>query len=140
MRQLALIRDYDALHRALKNRIAEFGTTMETIDGVAGFPARYTSKLLAPSKMKILGLISLGPILGAAGCCLILVEDPEQLARVRHRLTPRKLGKPGLPKKTAVRHRARTVAARDLEAQNATRRLSDKIAILKTKSPAVDRG
>jgi hypothetical protein len=36
------------------------------------------------------------PNLGAEGCCLILAEDPEQLARIRHRLTPRK---PRHPKK-----------------------------------------
>jgi hypothetical protein len=90
MRQLALIRDYNALHQALRNRVAELNITAETLDEVAGMTARYSSKILAPSKMKILGRISLGPILGAVGCCLILAEDPKQLARIRHRLTPRK--------------------------------------------------
>jgi hypothetical protein len=90
MNVLAEATNYDELVAAFRSRIAALGTTMETLDEVAGLPLRYSSKLLAPFPIKGFGRISLGPILGALGVKICLVEDAEMLARIKHRLVPRK--------------------------------------------------
>jgi hypothetical protein len=89
-RQLGVIRSYDELIEAIRNRVLELNTTGESVDYVAGLPLRYCAKLLAPNRMRTLGSKSLEPLLGALGLALIVVEDEEQIARVRHRLEPRK--------------------------------------------------
>lgn len=86
---LAIVVDYAGLVTALRQRIVELGTGMESVDAVAGLPARYTSKLLSRNYRSSLGQVSLGPILGALGLKLALLHDDEALARVRHRLPPR---------------------------------------------------
>jgi hypothetical protein len=89
---LAVVTDYRGLVTALRRRIVELGTGMESVDEVAGLPARYTSKLLStnvrPGK-KNLGPLSLGPLLGALGVKLALVADEEALAKVIDRLPQR---------------------------------------------------
>lgn len=85
-RIIATVRDYDQLVAALRARVAEFGVSAEVIDDTAGLPVRYTSKLLAPIPIKGIGRVSLGPMLGALGLKLIVVEDTEALARVQARL------------------------------------------------------
>jgi hypothetical protein len=87
---IAVIRDYEDLIEAIRARVAELQITHETVDHVSGIQSGYTSKLLCRPPIKRLDAISLGPMLGALGLMLIAVEDPEQLARVRHRLVPRK--------------------------------------------------
>jgi hypothetical protein len=94
MPEPALIRDYDALVEALRSRINQLNVSLETVDAIGGLPARYTGKLLMARPIKHLGRISLGCILGALGAALVLVEDPEQLDRVRGRLVPRKYSAP----------------------------------------------
>lgn len=84
------VRSYDELLAVLRSRIAELGTTMETLDEVAGLPLRYASKLFAPNPIKTLGKISLGPTLGVLGLKLVVTEDAEMFARIRQRLAPRK--------------------------------------------------
>jgi hypothetical protein len=84
------VRSYDDLIEAIRNRILELNTTGESVDYVAGLPLRYSAKLLAPNRMRTIGARSFAPLLGALGLALIVVEDTEQLARVRHRLKPRK--------------------------------------------------
>jgi hypothetical protein len=89
---LAIVTDYRGLVAALRQRIVELGTGMESVDEVAGLPARYTSKLLStnvrPGKPN-LGPISLGPLLKALGLKLALVADEDALAEVRDRLPQR---------------------------------------------------
>jgi hypothetical protein len=86
-RALAEIHDYAGLVRALRARAEELDVSRETLDAVSGLQAGYSGKLLA--QVKGVGRVSLGPLLGAMGCALVLVEDPEALAKVRPRLTPR---------------------------------------------------
>jgi len=74
--------DYAGLVTVLKQRVAELGQPMETLDVVGGLPLRYTSKLLAPRAVKNLGPVSMGPLLAALGLKMIIVEDAEMLARV----------------------------------------------------------
>src|SRR5262245_36425277 len=89
-RILGEARDYRELIEVLRARVTELDTTMESVDDLAGLPTRYCSKLLAPAAIKGLGKVSMGAILGALCTKLLLVEDSEALARIGHRLTPRK--------------------------------------------------
>jgi hypothetical protein len=57
---------------------------------VAGLPLRYTMKLLAPIPIKALGPTSMGPLLGALGLKLVVMEDTEVLEKIRRRLVPSK--------------------------------------------------
>jgi len=61
-----------------------------TIDEVSGLQSGYTGKLLAISPSRNLGRLSLGCLLSTLGLRLVVVEDPEALARVRPRLERRK--------------------------------------------------
>jgi hypothetical protein len=63
--------------------------THETIDEIAGLPSGYCGKLLAPEPIKNLGWLSFGLVLNAFGKMLLLVDDPEQIRRIKHRWTPR---------------------------------------------------
>lgn len=85
-RIIAQVRDYDQLIAALRARVAELDVAGETVDHVAGIPLRYTMKLLAPVPVKSLGRSSMGPLLGALGLKLLVVEDHEALEKIRHRL------------------------------------------------------
>jgi hypothetical protein len=63
--------------------------THETIDAIAGFPSGYAGKLLAPEPIKNLGWMSFGLALNVFGKMLLLVDDPKQIRRIKHRWTPR---------------------------------------------------
>jgi hypothetical protein len=95
-RHLAVCRSYQELIAALRMRVAELGAAGETIDDVAGLPLRYTMKLLAPIPVKALGRTSMGPLLGALGLKLVVVEDAEALEKIRRRLVPAKNAKPAM--------------------------------------------
>lgn len=88
-RRLAVVNDYAGFHAALRARVDELQVTFDTIDEVAGFPSRYTSKLLAPGHTKWIGPMSFDALLGVLGLRLIVVEDVEALARVSARLVKR---------------------------------------------------
>lgn len=79
-RQLATVRSYDELIAALRARSLELNATREAIDEVAGLQKGYTAKVLAPAAPKGLGRISMGPLLGALGVVLVMVEDAESRA------------------------------------------------------------
>ena len=93
---ITVITDYRGLVTALRRRIVELGTSMESVDEVAGLPARYTSKLLSRNNKTSLGQTSMGPILGALGLKLALLHDDEALAKVIDRLPPRSTRGPKL--------------------------------------------
>ncbi|PJG56628.1 hypothetical protein CVM73_03505 [Bradyrhizobium forestalis] len=78
------------LVEALRQRRDDLDVSNETIDAIAGFPERYTSKLLAPRAPRNLSYNSLGLILGALGVALQVVEDEEQIKRVKGRWQKRK--------------------------------------------------
>jgi hypothetical protein len=77
---------------AVRARRDELNLSHETIDALAGFPAGYTSKLLAPVPMRGVSHMSLTAILGALGIGLVVVEDTVQRAKVEDRWQPRKRG------------------------------------------------
>jgi len=86
----APIRSMPELIAGLRESVHERGVAFQTVDAIAGLPDRYTSKVLGPTPVKNIGPISLEGILGATGKALVLVDDPEQMKRVKGRWTPRK--------------------------------------------------
>jgi len=92
-RRLAVVHSYDDLVLALRQRVDELETTFESVDELAGLPLRYSGKLLGPARARSLGRISLGPLMGALGIEIHVVEAPG-FARIRRRLEPRRWHSP----------------------------------------------
>jgi hypothetical protein len=80
---LAEIRDYNSLHQALRIRAAQLEISRLDLDRLAYLTPGHASKLLSPRPTKWLGNQTLNFVLPALGVKLILVEDPEALARIR---------------------------------------------------------
>jgi hypothetical protein len=93
-RALATVTDYDEMIGALRARMAELGVTNETIGAIAGLAGGYVGKLLAPSRIKNLGPLSLGLMLQSLGLKLIVVEDAETSAKMRPQWAQRKKAAP----------------------------------------------
>jgi hypothetical protein len=83
---LATIRSYQDLHEALRQRVASLDTTFSSLDELAGTADRYCAKLFSPIPMKALGQHSMGPVLIALGCKLLLVLDEEAIQKYAARL------------------------------------------------------
>jgi hypothetical protein len=84
-----MISDYNEFVAAVRDRVDEMGLTRHELDHQAGLQEGYSGKLLGPTQIRGFGKMTLGPTLGAIGCKLLLVEDPEQTAKMRARITPR---------------------------------------------------
>jgi len=84
-----LIASYDELVAAIRDRIDELNISRNEIDRQAGLSSGHSGKLLGAKQAKRFGSVSLGPMLGAVGCKLLLVEDPDQTAKIRARAEPR---------------------------------------------------
>jgi len=97
----ASISSYNELHAVLRARAEELKVTRLSLDHVSGLQPGYVSKLLAPTKMRKLGPVSLGPLLAVMGVRLIAVED-ESAAVFLKRLEPRKNASAGM--RTPRRH------------------------------------
>lgn len=85
-RHIATVSNYDELIAALRARADELGVTRETLDAVSGMQTGYCSKLLAPVPIRALGPTSLGPMLGALGLAILVVEDAEALGKISKRI------------------------------------------------------
>ncbi len=85
-----VITSMTGLLEAIRVRQDELDLSCETIDEIAGLPARYTAKLLAPIPMRGISHMSLTAILGALGIGLVVVEDVAQREKVEGRWKPRK--------------------------------------------------
>ena len=88
-RQIATVTTYPGLVAALRTRVEELSASGETLDEVSGLPAGYVSKLLSPNPVRRVGMKSLGPLLGALGLALVVVEDEAAMARYGKRLIKR---------------------------------------------------
>lgn len=86
---LAVIRDYNSLHEALRARANSLQVTRLGMDEVAGLPNGYCGKLLSP-EVRTIGRCSLGPLLTTLGCMLVLTEDAEALSRFAARVEKRR--------------------------------------------------
>jgi hypothetical protein len=85
-----LIHSMSDLLDVIRARRDELNISHETIDHLAGFPAGYTSKLLAPEPLRGIGYMSLGAVMGALGMAMVAIEDATAAARVHQKWVPRK--------------------------------------------------
>lgn len=93
-RQIAVVRDYVGLIAGIRARIVQLGLTYETVDALAGFTTRYTSRVLIEEPQRnthlqrhayrTMGLMSLGAMLGATGLKIALIEDVDAMERIQH--------------------------------------------------------
>jgi hypothetical protein len=88
-RPLAVARSWDDLRSAFRARCEELSIARTTVDRIGGLPDGQASKLLAPVRDQEMGRISFPAMLGALGLAVVVVEDAEAIAKIRHRLTPR---------------------------------------------------
>jgi hypothetical protein len=69
----------------VRARIEALNISRDCLDRVAGIARGHSGKLLAPSgegkDPKRFGMVTLGPILGAAGLKLLVLDDQEALAK-----------------------------------------------------------
>jgi hypothetical protein len=72
---LAVVRSYDELLAAIRNRVDELGVTRDGLDTAAGLPDHYITKILSRHPIRRLGLLSLGGVLGALKLKLVVCED-----------------------------------------------------------------
>jgi len=104
---VAEVTDMFQLQRALR-RIAEArGVSLRELDAHAGISTSHSEKLLAEQPSKQLGLVSAFSLVGALGCVLALVEDPEAMARLS--TLPRKRSRRGVHWRYAEALRIRTI-------------------------------
>jgi hypothetical protein len=88
-RQIAIVSDYLGLIAALRARADELRISRESLDHLTGLQSGYSGKLLAPVPIRMLGRISLGPMLAALGMSIVLVEDLSALRKIQSQLTKR---------------------------------------------------
>jgi hypothetical protein len=89
-RVLAKITDYDGLWSAIRARVDALGITRIELDHLSGNQEGYSGKLLGAKQVKKFGKNSLGQTVGATGTYLLLVEDPEETAKIMARCEHRK--------------------------------------------------
>ena len=83
---------YAGLVAAFRAAAAARGVAIggDSVAAVTGLCSAYVAKLLQPRPTKRVGLISLGPLLGALSIKLLVVEDPEALEKYGSRIPLRK--------------------------------------------------
>ena len=107
LRPLAVVNDYAGLHCALRARLAELNVSHATVENVSGLQDGYVGKLLSPTMIKSLGRVSMGPLLQSLGLVLVVAEDRERIAQIRHRLIQRIRGHTCASMPTRKRHKGR---------------------------------
>ncbi len=80
-RQLGEASDYAGLIAAFRARADELQVSRLAIDEVAGFCSGYCAKILSPRRTRGITAMTLGPLLQTLGLKLVVVEDPEALAK-----------------------------------------------------------
>lgn len=94
------------VRHAARARIAELGITYDTVDAIAGFPDKYTSKLLCEPPLRNFSVDSMFSLLGAIALSPALQPDDKRLEKLRKRpewLAPKLEGKQYRMKKLALR-------------------------------------
>ena len=81
--------DYAGMLELIRYRAAELQTTNLEIDAVSGLHSGYSGKILAPTPIKAMGKVSMGPMLQTLGLALIVVRDDAAFAKVKDRLAKR---------------------------------------------------
>ena len=90
LKEIAVVRDYDEFHQALRNYVRRLNTTYESIGLAAEFSDGYVAKLLSAAPTKGIGPRTLGPLLKNVGLVMILAQDIEAMPSVREALSPPK--------------------------------------------------
>jgi hypothetical protein len=85
-RILGEVTEYSDLVEVLRQRSTELEISREGLDGIAGLQSGYAAKLLSHSGAKGLGRMSLGAVLASLGLRLQVIEDREQMAKMRPRI------------------------------------------------------
>jgi hypothetical protein len=85
------IRSMRELVEGLRRACQEREISYTTLESIAGVTDGYVGKLMAHQPMKNLGYQSTGDLLGALGKMLVMIDDPEQIARVKARWKKRKM-------------------------------------------------
>jgi hypothetical protein len=124
---LGIVRTYDDLQAALRQRADALEMSRTTIDDIAGLPHGYAAKALMPQPTedarakarsegrrlsgRSLGPLTLGPVLETLGLALVVVEDPEAMKRLER----------GYPQRnpSQVRRRGASVAERHVLSETA---------------------
>lgn len=88
---IAVIRNWNDITRAFRARKDGLNITFATLDLLAKLTDGFSSKLLAPEPLKRLGETTFNRLLRGSGTMLIMVEDPEAMARIRPRITQSRL-------------------------------------------------
>lgn len=93
------------LRRLARTRIDELGITYASVDELAGFPDRYTSRLLCEPPMRKLTVNSMFALFGALALFPSFESDDATLARLRQRpdwIPRRRNGPQYVPRKTVA--------------------------------------
>jgi hypothetical protein len=88
VRQIGLIEDYDELVAVLRRRLSEVGSPCEVVGAVGGLADGHLTKIIAPTRLKVLGRISFTTLLRVLGIQLIAVVDDAVHEPIRRRLKP----------------------------------------------------
>jgi hypothetical protein len=80
---LAVVTDYDSLHRVLRARKDELDLSCQTIDRASGLTGGHGSKLLAPQPLKRANWETLSFLLPALGLRLAVLEDPDAIKQLK---------------------------------------------------------
>jgi hypothetical protein len=72
--------NYLGLVAAFRARVAELGISYETLDELAGYRARYSSKVLAEEPQRHLGVMAFDAMLGALVLKIAVIPDPDRTA------------------------------------------------------------
>jgi hypothetical protein len=99
------VRDYASLLQALQARIVALDVSAASVEGVAGLTDGYLSKILR-RPLRSMRPITMGILLQSLGVKLVMVDDVEQLERVRARLGRRDKRGPHLGAEYRSPHRA----------------------------------
>jgi hypothetical protein len=91
-RQIAVVRDYEDLVLALRERAEELGVNRLTLDEMTGLPNGYSAKLLSFPPIRVLGRVSLDLMLQALGLTMVLREDKVALQNFNNQRLKRQLG------------------------------------------------
>jgi hypothetical protein len=89
LRVLGEASSYDELIVVFRDRANELDLTRAEIDRISGLADGYAGKTFCLPPLKKLGHVSLGPTMGTLAVKFIVVEDPEQTAKILARREPR---------------------------------------------------
>jgi hypothetical protein len=89
MTPLGECRDYDDLRAALRARCEALNISRLELDRISGIANGYSSCVLSDTARKHIGAQTIGPLLAALGLKLLVVEDPDMVAKYTVRAEPR---------------------------------------------------